>query len=71
MDSLVSPSLILSLIDCTCMLTNALGKQAMARYEMLHLTEEDHKLAPPVGITTHRSNLFRLNYTSCSVGCTS
>ena len=58
MDSLVFPSPILSLVGCTCMITNALGKtvaytccatQAMARYEILHLTEEDHKLEPPVG----------------------
>ena len=41
------------------------------RGEMLNLTEEGHKLKPPVGITTHGSSLFRLNYTSCSVGCTS
>ena len=52
------PSPILSLVGCTCVLTNALGKtvaytccatQATARYEMLNLTEEGHKLEPPVG----------------------
>ena len=58
MDNLVSPRLVLSLIDCTCTLTNALGKQATARYEMLHLTEEDHKLGPPVGCHNTREFLI-------------
>ena len=40
------------------MLTNALGKQATARYEMLHLTEEDHKLGPPVGCHNTREFLI-------------
>ena len=34
------------------------GRLATARYEMLHLTEEGHRLLPPIGGNRHKDPYF-------------